>query len=501
MNRSRIALMNMFASLVNKLIAIAFALVLPRIMIVNLGSEANGLISSITSMFVYINLLEAGVGGASTFALYSSIVKNDRKKINGILSATNSYYKKIGVYFFGCISALAFLYPLIVNSDIPYTTICAVVFLTAIPSILNYFLQGKYIILLAADNRGYITTNTITIFTIILNVIKIILLIEGFNIIFIQITFAIVSSLQALFIFYYIKGKYPWVDLSVVPDFEAVSQKNSVMIHQISGVLFSNTSMLLLTLFTDLKTVSVYTVYLMIFTQVYTIPQFISDAVTASFGQIYNENLERFKSIFSSFETYYLQIVYASMATALLLTLPFIKLYTAGVTDANYIDHLLPILFTVAYVLLCVEIPYILLIRISGHFKQTQVHAVLEAIINVVVSLALVFSIGVYGVLIGMIISVLFRCIVTIRYCYKNILQRSIWKISVDFLLSVASCILVAILFNEQISAVDSYFSFFKIAIFMFPTLMLILMGKTLLFGKEDSQVLQSFAKRLVNFN
>ena len=73
------------------------AIIIPRLFIVNYGSEVNGLLSSIRQIYVYLALLEVGVGDASVVALYGPIGRGDYDAANHILAATDRYYKKIGI--------------------------------------------------------------------------------------------------------------------------------------------------------------------------------------------------------------------------------------------------------------------------------------------------------------------------------------------------------------------------------------------------------------------
>jgi hypothetical protein len=61
----------------------------------------------------------------------------------------------------------------------------------------------------------------------------------------------------------------------------------------------------------------------------------------------------------------------------------------------------------------------------AGKFKETQSRAIMEAIINLVVSLILVNVIGMYGLLIGTILSFTYRTTDIILFANKNILQTS----------------------------------------------------------------------------
>ena len=52
----------------------------------------------------------------------------------------------------------------------------------------------------------------------------------------------------------------------------------------------------------------------------------------------------------------------------------------------------------------------------AGHYRQTQSRAVAEAVINLGVSLALIFRFGIYGVVFGTCVSYLYRTTDTILY-------------------------------------------------------------------------------------
>ena len=67
----------------------------------------------------------------------------------------------------------------------------------------------------------------------------------------------------------YIRLKYKWIDLKVQPDEKAINQKNSVLVHQIATLVFSNTDMIILSVINGLKAVSLYTVYNYIYTTVF----------------------------------------------------------------------------------------------------------------------------------------------------------------------------------------------------------------------------------------
>lgn len=90
---------NLLFNILSLVITFALGIIIPKLFILNLGSEANGLISSVGQIFSYVGLLEAGIGATVIQALYKPISENNKAKINQILTASGRYYKKIGYIY------------------------------------------------------------------------------------------------------------------------------------------------------------------------------------------------------------------------------------------------------------------------------------------------------------------------------------------------------------------------------------------------------------------
>lgn len=55
------------------------------------------------------------------------------------------------------------------------------------------------------------------------------------------------------------------------------------------------------------------------------------------------------------FEVYYLAFIMGLYCVAYVMILPFLKLYTSGVVDVNYLDGTLATLFIIIFILSMVE--------------------------------------------------------------------------------------------------------------------------------------------------
>ena len=79
MNAKR-SIYNIFFGMLSQIISIALGIMIPRLVLVNLGSESNGLLSSINQAMVYLNLLEAGIG-QQHYRRYTSLLQNGIHRI------------------------------------------------------------------------------------------------------------------------------------------------------------------------------------------------------------------------------------------------------------------------------------------------------------------------------------------------------------------------------------------------------------------------------------
>lgn len=435
---------NVMTSILNQVITLALGIIIPRLVLVNLGSETNGLLNSINQVLVYVSLLEAGVGTASLQALYGPVAKDDKDAINRILAATHRFYKRTGRIYLAVVLVLALVFPFTIDTELSHSTVMLLMLLSGLPGVVNYYFQGKFRVLLQAEGKDYIITSLSTLVHIFTSLSKIALLLAGFDVIALQLMYLVFNLIQVFCILVYIKKNYHWIDLSVEPNYQAISQSKNVLSHQISGLVYNNTDTLVLTYFCGFKTVSVYSLYSMLLSMVDTM---IGNFFGLNFilGQAFQENKERYLKLHNVYELYMMTLSFSLFCIAGLFILPFMSLYTSGITDIEYVDAWLPVLFISIYLLSKGRTASMHVINFAGHFKQTQWHAFLEAGINVVASLVAVTLFGIYGVLMGTIVALLFRTNAMILYANRKILGRNPWITYRRWLLNLALFIIVTV--------------------------------------------------------
>lgn len=450
---------NIITSILSQIISLAMGVVIPRLVLVNLGSEANGLLSSIGEVLVYVALLEAGVGAASLQALYGPVGRDDHDGVNGILAATNYFYKRTGRMYLAIVLLLTFVFPLTIETTLPRSTVMWVMLLSGLPGAINYYFQGKFRILMIAEGKTYILTVLTTIVNIGTSISKIVLLLAGCNVIALQVMYLFFNLVQMTFILCYIRRHYPWLNLKVEPNTAAIAQSKNALVHQVSTMVFSNTDALVLTYFCGLSSVSVYGIYNMLLGLIAGVVSSFG-GVGFALGQAFHNDRKRYLQLMDVYELYNMTLTFCLYCIANVFILPFIALYTDGVGDISYVDAFLPYLFISVKLLGNGRTSSNMTIQYAGHFKETQNAALLESAINIVVSLVCVWRFGIYGVLMGTIAALLYRTNDMILYANRKILGRNPWITYRRWLLNLALFVAVTVAGKWLFSfvALDSYF-------------------------------------------
>ena len=189
------------------------------------------------------------------------------------------------------------------------------------------------------------------------------------------------------------------------------------------------------------------------------------------------------------------------MSVAFILILPFVNLYTNGVTDIEYVDYRLPLLFTTIHLMSCSRAVSARLITIAGHAKATQWRSLAEAVINLVTSILLVQWIGIYGVLLGTIIALTYRMNDIIIYANKIILKRSPLKTYEKVFLNAGIFLVFIIsaiyLSDYLITSCSSYFKFAIWGVFLTLISFAVYFGVAIITNRDLRAYVQSFFKRI----
>ena len=233
---------------------------------------------------------------------------------------------------------------------------------------------------------------------------------------------------------------------------EPIQQKWNGVAQHVSAVVLDGTDNIVLTVFSTLSNVSIYSVYHLVIYGVKNLFLSLTNGIHSLIGELWaKQEIDTLKNTFGRFEwILHTGTVFVFGCTGMLV-IPFITVYTNGVTDVNYIQPLFAILITIAHAGHCLRLPYSVMILAAGHYKQTQSNYIVAAIINIVLPVFLVIAFGLAGVAIGTLVAMLFQTIWMARYVSKNLIKWPFRKFLKQLAVDVLS-ISVAVLASSWIA-------------------------------------------------
>lgn len=423
-SKKKASILNIIFAMVNQVVVVIYGFFIPNMILNTFGAQLHGYTSTVNTIMNYINLLSAGIAPVAVQALYVPLVKKDSLKLNQVLNAIDGLYAKIGFWYIVTIFISATILPLCTGSQIPSYEAFGLMIAIGSTSTLDCFIYSKYRTLLQADQKMFIISWVDTGANIFRLVFQFILIKFKYDLIFIMTIPTIVLLFRAIVLSLYCKRHYMNLDKKVEPDYSSLAQRRAVLLQNIAWLVTCSTDVIILTLAGNLVQVSIYSVYNMVCTQIYNVIAIFPNSLLASFGQLISER--RYKKVidtYNIFEGVFLSILAFMYSVTASMILPFISVYTAHQTNIKYVDSILAILFITNELIRYLKIPADTIVSAKGYFEQIKWSSVVEATINLTISLALLKSLGIYGLLIGSICSNVYRTIYIIIYTNKQILD------------------------------------------------------------------------------
>ena len=428
--RTQKAKLNMLSSLASQIAALVCGFIIPRLLISTFGSEIYGATTSITNFLAYISLIEGGVAGVARAALYKPLAEGNIKSINAVYAETKRFFHIIGFIFLAYSLFIASTYNFLAK-DINFEWIFTffLVLAISISTLGQYFFGISNSVLISADQKLYII-NALNVVTIIANTFATFILTKlEYGIIEIKFVSGIIFIIRPIYLSLYVKRHYS-INKQLV-DYpkkqSAIEQKWTALGQHIAYFLHSNTDIAVLTILSDLKTVAVYSVYNMIVSGLRSLTSSFYNGMEPVFGELYakKENT-RLHQVFGYYETLISVASVSIFSCAASVIIPFVKIYTRGIEDVNYIIPQFGFILIVAELVYTIRIPYHYMINASIRFKQTKAASYGEAGINIILSVILVFKYGIVGVAIATLLAVFFRSVYYAVYLSEHVMHRKI---------------------------------------------------------------------------
>lgn len=429
MNRTQKFLRNSFSSILLQIVTMIVGFITPRIMLGTYGSEINGLVSSVAQFISYFNLVEAGLSNAATYALYKPLAENNHKAINGVVSAAKKFYNQTGYIFVSLVLGLSIIYPLYIKTNVLSPIgVGMLVLILGTSGTLEFFTLSKYRVLLTADQKTYVISYASIIATL-LNVI-IIATLAHFKANIVVVRFCALFSvfLRSAILMIYCKKKYKFIDYSVEPNVKSLNKRWDALYLQVLGIIQNGAPGVIITLILkDLKMVSIYSVFNMVIVGINGVLSVFTSGLAASFGEVIAKGEHKtLQKSYKEFEFIYYILITIIYTVALITIMPFINIYTKNVSDTNYNIPVFGWLFVLNGLLFNIKTPQGMLVISAGMYKETRWRSTIQGVIIVFAGTILAFYYGIYGVILGSILSNVYRDIDLLIFIPKKLTKTSV---------------------------------------------------------------------------
>ena len=490
--------LNTITSLGLQVVSVICGFILPRLILESFGSDVNGLVNSITQFLGVITLLDLGVGAVVQSALYKPLADNDTNMISKIYVSANKFFRRLAEILLVYVVLLMIFYPMLVNKSFGHMYTALLIAAICISSFAQYYFGIVNSLLLNADQRGYIQY-VAQIITLILNTFACYIIIKlGASIQIVKLTTSLIFLLRPLFLVFYVKKHYS-IDKKITYTEEPIKQKWNGMAQHFASYVLNGTDNIVLTMFSTLGNVSIYSVYNVVIIGVKNALLSVTNGFQSLIGEMLAKKETMKLNAFFGFVEWFLHtgttLVFGCTGV---LIVDFVRVYTYGINDADYIQPLFAVLITIANAGHCLRLPYNILILAAGHYKQTQSNYIIAMILNIVVSIATVKMWGLVGVAIGTLIAMAYQTVWMAKYDSKNIIcwpfKNFLKQCGVD-----AITVIIASLATFKIPMLSvSYVSWFLLAIEVFGIWLIISIVINTIFYRE--RVLSIFIRVKMRF-
>lgn len=437
-----------------------------RFVINNYGSDVNGYMQLITQIFSYLALAEAGFGTAVIYKLYKPLADNDQNKISSIVKGSKVIFKRIALIMTICSLIISFLIPFFINKGSLTNSFIIIIFLLYVINYLaEYFIVYPFTSLLQADQNQYIFNLYRNIMKISFGILEIILMSFKVNLILIVLINILFTFAYIFFVLRKTRKIYPWLNNDVEPDTTAFKMTKDVIVHKISSLVFSKTDPILLSKF-SLNYVTIYTSYNYILDFITTIISKLYNSLRASYCNIVvskQDNTD--KKYFNMFLAFSFFIASFCCVTFNRTINPFVEILWLG---KDYVLKEKIVFFFTLIMLGRIIINPIYVARDSkGLYKESKWFTILQAIVNLVISIILVQKYKILGVLIGTVVSQIFILIpCNIYLVYQKVFHKGLSTFFKNCLLLIIN-VIVLYYIDNFIFSLFTLNSIFKLVIFM----------------------------------
>lgn len=444
-SRTRNSIINISVAMCCQVIGILISFIARSFFIKYLGELYLGLNGVFMNILSVLSLAELGFGSAIGFGLYKPLAVGDKETIAALMRTFKKIYRIIGIIVLTIGLALTPFLKFIINDDYTLLKNIELYFLLYVFNTgITYFYSYKRT-LICADQKKYIDTLVRYSTILVLNILQVLVIVLTRNFLYFLLCQTVCTIVENFVISLIVNKKYSYLKMrtrELPPDLKKnlKTNVNALFFHKIGSVFVGAVDSILITYFVGLATNGRYSNYILISSGVNTIITQIFLALTSSVG-----NLGALESDEKKLKIYNL-ITYLNFAITNFAIISMLFLYrnfiTVWIGESMLLSELEVLLIIVNFMWACIRRPTLTFKDGFGIYRQDMFKPIAEIVVNLMVSIVLGKFFGLWGILLGTIITyttVSFWVEIKVLFKYGfHAKQRSIYFKLLKFLLVFA---------------------------------------------------------------
>lgn len=410
-NRTKNASRNIVFGIFQRIYQIIIPFIIRTVMIYWMGAEYLGLDSLFLSILSVLNLVELGVGSAMVYSMYKPVAEDDKVQICALMKLYKIYYRVIGLVVLLAGLAVCPFIPKLISGYVPAELNVYILYLLNLgATVLSYWLFAYKNSLLQAYQRADVVSKV----TMAVNTVRYAVQVAAlyfWHDYYIYLIVALVAQAGTNIATAFVVDKmFP----GYVAEGDITAEEKKIINHRIKdlftakigAVVVNSVDTLVISAFLGLTTLAIYQNYYFVITALLSIINIFIFSCTAGVGNsVVVDSKEKCYKDFKIF-TFLIACV-ASVCTNCLVCLyqPFMELW---VGKKLMLEFSAVICLSVYFFVTQINTLLNMYKDAAGMWHEDRFRPLVTAIVNLSLNLLTVKSLGLYGIILSTVLSMVF---------------------------------------------------------------------------------------------
>ena len=410
-SRTKNSIINISTSIGGYILLAAVSFVTRTVFINTLGVSYLGIDGLFSDILRLLSLTELGIDTAMNYKLYKPISQQDIPRVRVLMKFYALAYRIVGCAFLGIGICIIPLLPILIKdySSLAELGISAplifVIFL--VNSASSYLFFASRIAMLHADQKSYIPTMIGFIVGVISNMTQIVILLLYHDYMMYSVITVLYTIIQSLVTAYVAKCCYPEIfkktsdKMSRKEIKDTFKDLGALFIYNVNSVVLKSTDNIVLSSFIGIATVGLYSNYLLFYTAINSLIGKVYSSIKASMGNLFASESIEVKYKFFERMNMFSVVAYGTGGVGIAICAN--ELIDCWIGEDYVIAQPLSILIGIQILFAGLKMNLGQVRSVTGLYRQMWYRPMIGVVINIVISIVLVYPFGIYGVVIGTI--------------------------------------------------------------------------------------------------